>query len=70
MYPCYGESIRHLDIRSGEHVGVSPLTGKKVKPSNDSAVGDHLLHCNFLCSFDNFSIFTHENKNYLLDARR
>ena len=26
----YGESIRHLDVRSGEHIGVSPLTGKKV----------------------------------------
>ena len=24
----YGESIRHLDIRSGEHIPVSPLTGK------------------------------------------
>ena len=44
----YGESIRHLDIRSGEHIGVSPLTGKKVKPSNNSAICDHLLHCNFL----------------------
>ena len=47
----YGESIRHLDIRSGEHIGVSPLTGKKVKPSNNSAICDHLLHCNFLPSF-------------------
>ena len=28
----YGESNRHLDIRSGEHIGVSPLTGKEVKP--------------------------------------
>ena len=28
----YGESIRHLDIRSGEHIGVSSLTRKKVKP--------------------------------------
>ena len=36
----YGESIRHLDIRSGKHVGVSPLTGKKVKPSNSSALCD------------------------------
>ena len=35
------ESIRHLDIRSGEHIGVSPLTGKKVKPSNNSAICDH-----------------------------
>ena len=43
----HGENIRHLDIRSGEHIGVSPLTGKKVKPSNNSAICDHLLHCNF-----------------------
>ena len=28
----YGESITHFDIRSVEHIGVSPLTGKKVKP--------------------------------------
>ena len=33
----YSESIRHLDIRSGEHIGVSPLTGNKVKPINNSA---------------------------------
>ena len=56
----YGESIRHLDIRSGEHIGVSPLTGKKVKPSNNSAICDHLLHCNFLPSFDNFSVLAYE----------
>ena len=43
----YGESIRYLDIKSGEHVGVSPLTGKKVKPSNNNAICDHLLLCNF-----------------------
>ena len=40
----YGESIRHLDIRSGEHIGVSTLTGKKIKPINNSSVRDHLLH--------------------------
>ena len=27
----YGESIRHLDIRFGEYIGVSPFTGKMVK---------------------------------------
>ena len=62
----YGESIRHLIIRSGEHIGVSPLTGKKFKPSNNSPVCDHLLQSNFLTSFDNFSGFAHENKKYLL----
>ena len=59
---CYGESIRHLDKKSEEHRGMSPLTGKKVKPSNNSAICDHLIHCNFLPSFDNFSVLAHENK--------
>ena len=48
----YGESIIHLDIRSQEHIGKSPLTETKVKPINNSAVCDHLLHCNYLPSFD------------------
>ena len=65
----YGDSIRHSDMRSGEHIGVSPLTRKKVKPSNNSAICDHLLHCNFLPSFDNFSVLAHENKKYLLETK-
>ena len=48
---------------------MSPLTGKKVKPSNNSAICDHLLHCNFLPSFDNFSVLAHENKKYLLEIK-
>ena len=32
----YGETDRHLKIRSGEHIGISPLTFKKVKLSADS----------------------------------
>ena len=65
----YGESMRHLDIRSGEHIGVSPLSGKQVKPSNNSAICDHLIHCNFLPSFGNFSALAHENKKYLLEIK-
>ena len=57
----YSESIIHLDIRSGEHIGMSPLTGKKVKPSNSSSICNHLLNCNFLLSFDNLSVLAHEN---------
>ena len=49
---------------------MSPLTGKKVKPVNNSAVRDHLLHCNYLPSFDNFSILAHENKKNLLNRNR
>ena len=58
----YGESIRHLDVGYGEHIGVSRFTGKKVKPIENSAVRDHLLHFNYSLSFDNFSILAHENK--------
>ena len=65
----YGESIRHLDIRSGEHIGVSPFTGKKVKPIKNSAVRDHLLHCNYSHFFDNFSILAHLNKKFLLEIK-
>ena len=65
----YGESFRHLDIRSGKHIGASPLNGKKDKPSNESAFCALLLHWNFLPSFDNFSILAHENKKYLLEVK-
>ena len=60
----YGESIRNLNIRSAKHICMSHLTGKKVKPSNNSAIIDLLLHCKFLPSFGNFSILAHENKKY------
>ena len=38
---------------------MSPLTGKKAKPFNNSAVRNYLLLCNYLPSFDNFSILAH-----------
>ena len=65
----YGESIRHFDIRPGEYIGVSPLTGRKVKPINNSAARDHLLHCNYLSTFENFSILAHENKKFLSEIK-
>ena len=66
---CYGESIRHLDIKSGEHIGMSPLIGKKVKPIKNNAVRDHLLYCNYLPSFDNSSNLAHGNKKFLFEIK-
>ena len=68
MSPIISESIRHLDIRSGEHIG-PPFTGKKVKPIKNSALRDHLLHCNYSPSFDDFSTLAHENKKFLLEIK-
>ena len=43
--PYYGECVRHLNVRTGEHIRISPLTKKKVKPKV-IAVSDYLLLCN------------------------
>ena len=62
----YGKTERHLNVRSGEHAGLSPLTGNKVacKPS---AISDHLLlHEDNNSSFNNFSILCCENSTGML----
>ena len=61
----HGECMRHLNVRIGEHIGISPLTRKQVKPKN-SSVADHLLICNHSAFYDDFSILTRENKTFFL----
>ena len=56
------------NVRIGEHIGMSPLIRKKVKPKG-SAVSDHLLLCNHSPSFENFSVLTKENKKFLLELK-
>ena len=38
---CYGECIRHLNSRIGEHIGLAPLTKKQ--ESTDSSIANYLL---------------------------
>ena len=64
-----GETDRHLKVRSGEHIGISPLTFNKVKPSAESSVRDHLLLCDHSPSFDDFTILTHGNNKFLLEIK-
>ena len=54
----YGETDRHFKLRSGEHIAISPLTFKYVKPSVKSSTRDHLLFCNHDPSFDYSNILT------------
>ena len=51
----YGECVKHLNVRIGEHIVISPLAKKKVKPKGN-AVSDHLLLCNHSPSLKNFSV--------------
>ena len=65
----YGETERHIKVRSGEHIGISPLTFEKTKPSKESSIRDHLLECDNNLSFDDFTILAHGNKKYLLEIK-
>ena len=64
----YGECVRQLNVRIGEHIRISPLTKKKDKPKS-SAVSDYLLLCNHLLSFESFSVLTKENRKFLLELK-
>ena len=64
----YGEFVTYFNVRIGEHIGISPLTRKKVKPKG-SAVSDHLLLCNHSPYFENLSVLTKENKKFLLELK-
>ena len=64
----HGEYARHLNVSLGEHIGISPLTKKKVNLKS-SAVSDHLLLCNHSPFFESFSVLTKENIKFMLDLK-
>ena len=47
-----------------EHLGVSALTGKRVKGDNDSAIKEHHVFCNHSFGFDGFSILASNNNDF------
>ena len=63
----YCETDRHLKVRPLEHIGISPLTFKKVKPSKENAIWDHLVNGNNIPSFDEFSILAYGHHKYILE---
>ena len=65
----YGETERHLKVRSGEHIEISSLTFKKTKRSKESSICDHLLQCYNNPIFDEFTILAHGNKKYPLEIK-
>ena len=76
----YGECIRHLAVRSGEHIGISRSTNERVQPRKDSAVPHHLLNYNYSLTSEDFRkgtsysrdtehVLCHENKKYLLEPK-
>ena len=62
----YGETERHLNVTSGEHLSLSALTGNRVNNNKKSAVKDHCLFFNHVGSFEDFSILTYESNPFKL----
>ena len=48
----YGKTKRHFKVRMCEHLGISALTGRRVKGDNDSDIKEHLLFCDHTPDFD------------------
>ena len=60
----YGKTKRHFKVRTCEHLGISALTGKRVKGDDDSAIKEHLLFCNHTPDFEDFSILGSNNNDF------
>ena len=60
----YGKTKRHFKVRMCEHLGISALTGKRVKGDDDSAIKEHLLFCNHAPDFEDFSILATNNNDF------
>ena len=65
----YGKTERHLNIRSSEHIGLSPLTGNRVTCKPSAKFDYLLLHEHNNSSFNNFSILCCENNAFKLFLR-
>ena len=72
-YKCYGcnatyydKTKRYFKVRICEHLGISHLTGKKVKIYNNrlTAIQEHLLCCNYSRSYKDFSILIRESNDF------
>ena len=65
----YGQTQRHSFLRTSEHLGITPLTGKFVKTPKKSAIFAHMLLHGHKASFDNFSILFKENNTFKLQLK-
>ena len=60
----YGKTKHHFKVRMCEHLGISALTGKRVKGDDDSAIKEHLLFCNHKPDFEDFSILATNSNDF------
>ena len=59
----YGKTKCRFKVRICDHLGISHVTGKKLKIDNNklTAFQEHLLYYNYSPSYEDFSILTRES---------
>ena len=62
----YGKTKRHFKVRVSEHMGVSTCTGKNIKSTKNYAVRDHMLVCNNIVSFEDFSVLANGTNDFTI----
>ena len=65
----YGESARHFFVRASEHLGLTPLIGKRVRNPKESVIYDYILLNGHDASFEDFTIFLTENNRFQLHLK-
>ena len=64
-----GETFCHFYTRVAEHMGISNLTGKRLKNVKQCTISDHLLQCNGTINFDDFDILDADSEKFKLLLR-
>ena len=62
-----GQTRRHFHTRVSEHLGISPLTGKKCKTAPASSIHEHCNDTGHSVSYDNFSILSSSRSSSKLE---
>ena len=65
-FTYYGKTYRHFFTSAAEHMGISNLTGKRLKSVKQSVVSDYLLECNCSTDFDYFHILASDTSKFRL----
>ena len=58
-----------MKVRVSEHQGTSPRTGKLLKGTFSTSVGDHMLDCNRIVAWDDFKVLWRETNHWLLEIK-
>ena len=67
--PTTLKPYRHMKVQVSEDQGVSPRTGKRLKSSLSTSVRDHMLDCDHIVAWEDFSIIGRESNHYLLETK-